>query len=91
MPKLLNSNRWRLTGMPLALEIALVLAVKISVIVVLHRAFFSNPQAKKMVVPAQQIEQHFFADTRARDSEAGTRMVSHLPSAVKTEERHGAD
>ncbi|MBS1170623.1 MAG: hypothetical protein H6R01_1541 [Burkholderiaceae bacterium] len=91
MLKLLNSSKGRFTGMPLALEIALVLAVKVAVIFALRQAFFANPQAKKMVVPAQQVEQHFFSDTRARDSEAGARKVSHPPSAVKTEEPHGAD
>ena len=47
------------TGMPLWLAIALALVVKIALLTMLHKAFFSKPQAKKMRVPAAQVEQHF--------------------------------
>ncbi|MGV8899154.1 MAG: cytochrome oxidase putative small subunit CydP [Burkholderiaceae bacterium] len=52
-------SRWpRLTRLPLALEIALALLLKIAIIFALWYAFFSNPQAKHMLLPTDQVEQH---------------------------------
>lgn len=44
--------------MPLALAITLALVAKIAILVLLHEAFFSAPLAKKMRVPAAQVERH---------------------------------
>jgi hypothetical protein len=48
----------RPTGMPLAVAITLALIVKIVLLMMLHRAFFSAPQAKKMRMPTPAVEQH---------------------------------
>jgi hypothetical protein len=51
-------------GMPLAVPITLALIVKI-VILMLHKAFFSAPQAKKMRMPTPAVEQHLLGSGRA--------------------------
>jgi hypothetical protein len=48
----------RRTGMPLWLAITLALAAKIIILTMLHKAFFSAPQAKKMRMPTANVEQH---------------------------------
>ncbi|MEO6354660.1 MAG: cytochrome oxidase putative small subunit CydP [Burkholderiaceae bacterium] len=54
--------RWpRLTRLPLALEITLALLLKLVILLALWHAFFSDPQAKNMLVPARQVEQHLLA------------------------------
>ena len=45
-------------GMPLYLAITLALVAKILILTLLYQAFFSAPQAKKMRMPAAQVEQH---------------------------------
>ncbi|UUZ55133.1 hypothetical protein LP419_04530 [Massilia sp. H-1] len=44
--------------MPLAVAITLALIVKIIILMMLHKAFFSAPQAKKMRMPTAAVEQH---------------------------------
>ncbi len=51
----------RLTQLPLGAEIALILLVKIAILTVLAKTFFSEPQAKKMRMPTEQVEQHLLA------------------------------
>jgi len=56
----------RLTRLPLALEIALALLVKIIILTLLWKFFFAHPQAKHMRLPLPQVEQHLLpqdADT----------------------------
>ena len=48
----------RSRGMPLYLSITLALVAKILILTLLYQAFFSAPQAKKMRMPAAQVEQH---------------------------------
>jgi hypothetical protein len=53
--------RWwprRFTRLPLALEIALALLLKITLLALLWHFFFSHPQARKMKMPLPQVEQH---------------------------------
>lgn len=52
----------RLTRLPLALEIALALLLKIAILTLLWKAFFSHPQTKKMALPTPQVEQHLLAE-----------------------------
>ncbi len=55
-------HRWpRLTRLPLALEITLALLVKIVILTLLWKFFFSDPPAKKMRLPLPQVEQHLLA------------------------------
>lgn len=51
----------RLTKLPLGAEIALILVVKIALLTLLAKTFFSEPQAKKMRMPTAQVEQHLLA------------------------------
>lgn len=48
-------------GMPLALTITVTLVVKIIILTLLHKAFFSAPQAKKMRMPTHKVEQHLLS------------------------------
>ena len=48
----------RLTQLPLGAEITLLLVIKISLLTVLAKTFFSEPQAKHMRMPTNLVEQH---------------------------------
>ncbi|MGV8893826.1 MAG: cytochrome oxidase putative small subunit CydP [Burkholderiaceae bacterium] len=73
-------SRWpRLTRLPLALEITLALLLKIAIIFALWYAFFSNPQAKHMLLPTEQVEQHLL--TSASDSDSDSTSSTPLPQA----------
>jgi hypothetical protein len=50
--------RARPAGMQLWLAITLALVAKIIILTMLHKAFFSAPQAKKMRMPTANVEQH---------------------------------
>ncbi|WP_050462486.1 cytochrome oxidase putative small subunit CydP [Herbaspirillum autotrophicum] len=58
----------RLTKLPLGIEIALILAIKIALLTVLAKTFFSEPQAKKMRVPTDQVVQHMLSPAIAAPS-----------------------
>lgn len=53
--------RPRPRGLPLAVAITLALIVKIIILTLLHKAFFSAPQAKKMRMPTEKVEQHLLS------------------------------
>ena len=94
MPKFARLRLPRLTSMPLALEITLVLLFKIAVIFALRQAFFSHPQAKKMVVPAPQVERHFLSAAPASRAPVVSRDIERSPgnpSHTQSEEQHGTD
>ncbi|MDP5007759.1 MAG: hypothetical protein NWQ13_01865 [Glaciimonas sp.] len=55
----------RLTRLPLALEITLILVVKIALLFVLYKLCFSQPQVKKMRMPTALVEQHFLSPPQA--------------------------
>jgi hypothetical protein len=57
--------RPRSGGMPLALAITLALVAKVIILMMLHKAFFSAPQAKKMRMPTAKVEQHLLGDRPA--------------------------
>ncbi|WP_034297204.1 cytochrome oxidase putative small subunit CydP [Herbaspirillum sp. RV1423] len=71
----------RLTQLPLGVEIALILLVKIAILTVLAKAFFSEPQAKKMRMPTEQVEQHLLASPASAPASSSvfpsTTEVSH--------------
>lgn len=50
----------RLRRLPLWAEICLMLAIKLSLLYGAWYFWFSQPVAKKMTVPATEIETHFF-------------------------------
>jgi hypothetical protein len=85
--------RWpRLTRMPLALEITLVLIIKFVIIFLLWKAFFSQPQAKKMLVPMPQIEQHLLSvPANKPDTNLVTDQVKLSPPYLRQEDKHGSN
>ncbi len=48
----------RRRGLPFALTITLALVLKVILLMALHKAFFSQPQVKKMRMPTEKVEQH---------------------------------
>ena len=48
----------RARPIPLWLSITLALVLKVLLLTLLWKAFFAHPQARKMRVPAAQVEQH---------------------------------
>lgn len=62
----------RFTRLPLAVEITILLVIKIALLTVLWKAFFSEPQTKKMRMPTDLVEQHMLSPQPAA-------IPSHLP------------
>ena len=54
------SKRW--PRIPLALEITIIIIVKLALLHVLWRLFFSEPQTIKMRMPTELVEQHFLTN-----------------------------
>jgi hypothetical protein len=54
----------RLPGPSLARTITLALIIKMVILALLWKAFFSAPQTKHMLLPADQVEQHLFATSQ---------------------------
>ncbi|WP_241822931.1 cytochrome oxidase putative small subunit CydP [Herbaspirillum sp. C7C8] len=51
----------RLTDLPLAAEITILLMVKVALITALAKTFFAHPEAKHMQMPVQSVEQRMLA------------------------------
>ena len=69
----------RLTRLPLALEITLAVLVKIAVLAILWKIFFSTPQTNKMMMPTPQVEQHVLAAPRASNSLPASSLPQKAP------------
>jgi len=54
-------NLPRLPGPSLARTITIALVIKMAILALLWKAFFSAPQTSHMLLPANQVEQHLFA------------------------------
>jgi hypothetical protein len=52
-------------GLPLWLEIVLVLLIKLTALFILWKAFFSHPQTKHMALPTPAVEQHLLSPESA--------------------------
>ncbi len=48
----------RLHGLPLAATITAALVIKVIILFMLHKAFFSAPQVTKMRMPTEKVERH---------------------------------
>jgi hypothetical protein len=70
-----------LTGLPLALEIALAVAIKLLLLAWIWHAFFSTPPAKKMRLPTAQVEQHLLSTSQATN-------ISHSEIGEDTHDTH---
>ncbi len=46
------------TGLPLWLEISLILIIKVASLFLLWKLFFAQPETKKMRIPTSKVEQH---------------------------------
>ena len=77
----------RLTKLPLGAEIALILVVKIALLTLLAKTFFSEPQAKKMRMPTAQVEQHLLAPA---PESASTVSITSNASTSTTEVSHAS-
>ena len=91
----LTLPRWRrLTRLPLAVEITLVLLLKIAIVFALWNAFFSQLQAKHMLLPITQVEQHLLAnvaDSGSSDPKSVARTVLSNPSSIpQSKAQHGS-
>ena len=53
------------TGWPLWLEIMLILLMKVGLLFLLWKAFFSQPETRHMALPVPKVEQHLLASTAA--------------------------
>jgi hypothetical protein len=83
-------RRSRRSGLPLWLEISLILLIKVALLLLLWKLFFSHPPTKHMALPVPVVEQHLLsqaADTRpdlpatgpSPDPAAATKEISTLP------------
>lgn len=86
-------SRWpRLTRLPLALEIALALLFKIAILFALWYAFFSNPQAKHMLLPTDQVEQHLLTSASSDPDASPSTTDAATPSPLQPKaQQHGSD
>ncbi|AZP14126.1 cytochrome oxidase putative small subunit CydP [Undibacterium parvum] len=64
-------------GLPLWLEILVVLLIKLIALYFLRAAFFSQPQAKHMRLPTPMVEQHLLSP--------GTAKPAYPPASAATE------
>lgn len=58
-------NIRRPAGHSLEWTIAIALVVKVAILYGIHKAFFSEPQAKHMRMPTDKVEQHLIATPAA--------------------------
>jgi hypothetical protein len=56
-------NLPRMPGPSLARTITVALVIKMAILALLWKVFFSEPQTKHMLLPASQVEQHLFASS----------------------------
>ena len=80
----------RLSQLPLGVEITLLLLLKITLLFILAKAFFSEPQAKHMHMPTALVEQHLLgsAPTYAATSQPASSVSDFSPTI--TEVTHAA-
>ena len=71
----------RLTSLPLGLEIFLILCIKIAILTVLAKTFFSAPQAKHMRMPTEQVEQHLLPPSTNASAPASATNSSTVTSS----------
>jgi hypothetical protein len=77
-------KRSQRTGLPLWLEIVLILLIKIAILFGLWKAFFSHPQTKHMALPLPIVEQHFLTPSTSISA-------PKIPSPSHNEAPHGSD
>lgn len=61
MPAWASLHRRTRRGLPLWLEITLVLLIKLAALFFLWQAFFSHPQTRHMALPTPAVEQHLLS------------------------------
>ncbi|GGC73937.1 cytochrome oxidase putative small subunit CydP [Undibacterium terreum] len=84
------NSKWplpRLTRLPLAVEITLALLIKILILTLLWKFFFSHPQVKKMRMPLPQVEQHLLAETPATKLATAAPAVPAAPPISNTTDK----
>lgn len=63
MASFIFQKRW--SRLPLAVEITIIVIIKLALLFVLWKLFFSEPQTKKMRMPTALVEQHFLTNRPA--------------------------
>lgn len=63
-------------GLPLWLEIVLVLLIKLTALFILWKAFFSHPQTKHMALPTPAVEQHLLSPKSANPATPAIPMLT---------------
>jgi hypothetical protein len=72
------------TGLPLWLEITMIIIIKLVSIFLLWKLFFSHPSTKKMRLPTAVVEQHLLTPAIARSStDISKNPVSKLKAETK--------
>lgn len=82
-------KRW--SRLPLALEITLILVVKLALLLILWELFFSAPQTKKMRMPTNLVEQHFLTNRPAATPATLPAGSDLLPSSPTSEALHDSN
>jgi hypothetical protein len=86
-------KKTRHTGLPLWVEISLILLVKIALLFGLWKFFFSHPQTKHMSLPKPVVEEHFLSartakskpnELQANNQTLPTESQKKSPQAVET-------
>lgn len=86
-------KKTRHTGLPLWVEISLILLVKIALLFGLWKFFFSHPQTKHMSLPKPVVEEHFLSAhpatskpnaLQANNQTLTTESQEKSPQAVET-------
>ena len=86
-----SPSRWpRLTRLPLAWEITLVLLVKLAIVIAIRQAFFAQPQAKKMRVPMSQVEQHLLSVPNQNINTATQMQADAISTQTQPQDHHGS-
>lgn len=83
--------RWsRLTRLPLALEITLALLIKVVILYALWHAFFSHPQARHMLLPTSQVEQHLLTGSAAHPPPDSSASAADSVPPSQPKAHHGS-
>ncbi|MGS0740333.1 cytochrome oxidase putative small subunit CydP [Glaciimonas sp. GG7] len=86
-------KRW--PRLPLWLEITLILIIKLALLFVLWKLFFSTPQTKKMRMPTDLVEQHLlnkpFSKPLSKPSIPATTPSNILSPSLPSEAPHDSN
>ena len=85
------TSRKRWSRLPLPVEITLILVVKLALLFILWKLFFSEPQTKKMRMPTDLVEQHFLSNRPSATPTSLSADTDSLPSSPTSEALHDSN